>query len=366
VLLDFLFVAQYGSHTTASIECLQDSLAAFHNSKAVFVDLGVRENFNLPKLHSLIHYMSSIRLFGTTDNYNTEQSERLHINLTKDAYCATNCKDEYPQMTAWLERQEKIEWHTAFIDMKQKDLQQRAQPQRIIGPPHAHAQSVKMACHPSAKATTFDDLKFRYSALKFQDALADFIAQVNNPGIRGNALRTHAEDTLIPFRHVPVLHIIKFTETRNVKETGTIDSMHAQPEQRDTRKRIIPSHFDTILVQNPSQDTKQGRVKGTNSHCLSVNVTDWCSGLQIAQVCTIFHLPKKTVHEVCPLLDTSPASHLVYVEWFSPLTATPNSPHLMHRVSRLMKGGERRAGIIPVDWVLRSVHLLPCFGPVIP
>ena len=102
-LLDFLFVAQYESHTTATLERLQDYLAAFHDSKMVFVDLGVRKGFNLPKLHSLIHYASSIQLFGTMDNYNTEQTEHLHIDLTKNAYRATNCKDKYPQMTAWLE-----------------------------------------------------------------------------------------------------------------------------------------------------------------------------------------------------------------------------------------------------------------------
>ena len=103
VLLDFLYVAQYGSHTTTSIKCLEDCLAAFHDSKAVFIDLEAQKNFNLPKLHSLGHYASSIQLFGMTDNYNIEQSERLHIDLAKNAYCATNCKDECLQMTAWLE-----------------------------------------------------------------------------------------------------------------------------------------------------------------------------------------------------------------------------------------------------------------------
>ena len=263
-LLDFLYVAQYGSHTTASIECLKDCLAAFHDTKAVFMDLGARKNFNLPKLHSLIHYTSSVQQFGTTDNYNTEQSERLHIDLAKNAYRATNRKDEYPQMTVWLERRERIEQHAAVVNIRQNP-QQYARPQRIIGPPCARTQSVKMARHPSAKAVTFDDLKLRYGAPKFQDALADFIAQVNNPGARGNALRMYAEDTLIPFRYVPLFHIIKFTDARNTEETEIIDSVHARPEQRDARGRIIPSRFDTVLVQNPSQDTSQGRVKG-NSH----------------------------------------------------------------------------------------------------
>ena len=47
---------------------------------------------------------------------------------------------------------------------------------RVIGPPCTHTQSLKMALHPSAKAMTFDDLKLRYGALKFQDVLAVFIA----------------------------------------------------------------------------------------------------------------------------------------------------------------------------------------------
>lgn len=114
-LLDFLYIAQLPSHTTDTLRSLDDALAMFHENKSVFADLGVRNHFNIPKLHSLIHYQSSIALFGTIDNYNTEQSERLHIDFAKDAYRATNRKDEYPQMTLWLERREKVQQHAAVI-----------------------------------------------------------------------------------------------------------------------------------------------------------------------------------------------------------------------------------------------------------
>ena len=107
-LLDFLFLAQFQSHISETLARLEDCLMAFHNNKAVFVDLGIQENFNIPKLHSLLHYGLSIHLFGTIDNYNTEQSEHLHIDLAKEAYCATNKKDEYAQMTTWLEHHEKL------------------------------------------------------------------------------------------------------------------------------------------------------------------------------------------------------------------------------------------------------------------
>jgi hypothetical protein len=60
-------------------------------------------------------------LFGTTDNYNTEQMEHLHIDFTKDAYYATNHKDEYKQMTVWLECHEKVQQHAASIRWQQHE-----------------------------------------------------------------------------------------------------------------------------------------------------------------------------------------------------------------------------------------------------
>jgi hypothetical protein len=59
-------------------------------------------------MHALtMSCISESRLFGTTDNYNTEYTEQLHIDLAKEAYRSTNFKDELPQMTLWLERKEK-------------------------------------------------------------------------------------------------------------------------------------------------------------------------------------------------------------------------------------------------------------------
>jgi hypothetical protein len=81
-------------HTSETLTHLGNALQRFHDNKAIFVALGVREEFNLPKLHACRHYVMYIKLFGTTDNYNTEYTERLHIDLAKDAYCSTNFKDE--------------------------------------------------------------------------------------------------------------------------------------------------------------------------------------------------------------------------------------------------------------------------------
>ncbi|TEB31128.1 hypothetical protein FA13DRAFT_1791834 [Coprinellus micaceus] len=92
-ILDFVFLAQYPVHTSHTLRLLEDALERFHSNKHVFVNLGIRDHFNIPKLHFASHYVRLIKLFGTTDNFNTEYTERLHIDLAKDAYEATNHKD---------------------------------------------------------------------------------------------------------------------------------------------------------------------------------------------------------------------------------------------------------------------------------
>jgi hypothetical protein len=254
-LLDFLYLAQFPSHSTATITCLDNALVRFHENKDVFLDLGVRKHFNMPKIHSLIHYSSSICLFGTTDNYNTEQTERLHIDLTKDGFRATNHKDEYSQMTTWLQRREKIQVHYAFLQWRQ-ETDQVIPPEMPIGPPCPGGRRLKMAQHATLKSVSFDDLAQRYGAVDFQDSLADFIAQFNNPTASGTSLSTFAADTLIPFRSVPVYHKIKFT---NLDQSEIVDSVQVRPEQKDKRGRLIPSRFDTVLHQQNARNLTQLR-----------------------------------------------------------------------------------------------------------
>jgi hypothetical protein len=251
-LLDFLFLAQYGSHTSVTLSLLKACLARFHENKEVFIQLGVRQNFNLPKLHSLTHYASSIRLFGTTDNYNTEQTERLHIDYAKDAYRATNRRDEFRQMTIWLERREKMLRHSTLIAWRQRHHQPSSDSSpapNYIGPPRASPQTLKMARHPIGRVH-FDVLARDYGAPDFQDALADFIAQHNHPGLSGVALRDRAHNTHIPFTRVLVHHKIKFLKNGPSNESEIVDVIQVRPELKGSRGQVNPARFDTVIVES--------------------------------------------------------------------------------------------------------------------
>jgi len=261
-LLDFLYLAQYPSHTADTLSRLNDALSRFHDNKDILVDLGVRTHFNFPKLHSLIHYVSSITLFGTTDNYNTEQSERLHIDFAKDAYRATNHKDEYPQMTAWLECREKIQRHAARIQLQQdsESNQIREHIEKPIGPLLARTYLIKMARHPSVKSVGYNDLALKYGAIDFQDTLGDFIAAHKSTTGTAATIRARGAETLIPFRTVPVYHKVKFTasdQSDNNSEPEIFDTIHARPEQTDSQGRLIPARFDTVLVRSSSHASER-------------------------------------------------------------------------------------------------------------
>ena len=104
-LLDFIYLAQYPTHDDTTLKYMTDALELFHKHKDVLVELGIREHMNIPKLHSLLHYVEAIRRLGCLDGLNTETSERLHIDYAKKAYNASNNRDYLPQMTTWLQRQ---------------------------------------------------------------------------------------------------------------------------------------------------------------------------------------------------------------------------------------------------------------------
>ena len=261
-LLDFLYLAQYQCHTSETTDQLQDALLEFHNHKAIFMDLGVRENFNIPKLHSLTHYVLSIRLFGTTDNYNTEQSERLHIDFAKDAYRATNRKNIYSQMTLWLQRREKILLHTMLLNQRQHKHVVPTQIRRIPEPPRVPSQTIKMTLNPT-KSATFDVLACEYGAVDFQDALADFLVRLNNLRVSASTARQLADNTLIPFRNVPVFHNIKFTKSVPSEVCIVSDTVHVRPEVVDSHTRNSPARFDTVVIH---QDSLHAQGNKGNSH----------------------------------------------------------------------------------------------------
>ncbi|KAF5365442.1 hypothetical protein D9758_010870 [Tetrapyrgos nigripes] len=234
-LLDFLFLSQYPVHSNRTLAIMEDALRQFHENKSVFCDLGIRSDFHIPKIHFLNHYAESVRLMGTFDNFNTEYTERLHIDYTKDAYRATNKKDEYPQMTTWLEGKEKVMSHETHIEWRLSGKQPILR-LHWISPGFNTMRILHMTKHPTVRSVKIHDLVSKYSATFFSDAMSRFLVELANP-------------------HLLVFHRIKFLRHDFFTNTlSTADSIHAQPSRHDKRNHIVPGRFDTALIHiNDSQ-----------------------------------------------------------------------------------------------------------------
>ena len=276
--LDFVYLAQYPSHTSETLSLLQDALVRFHTNKAVFVDLGICTNFLIPKLHSYDHYGSSIKLFGTTDNYDTQYTEHLHIDFAKDAYRATNHKDEFPQMTLWLEHREKILRHEAVIGWRLEQVRS-PQPQQSSSPqlgsvspsgallslfhhypiplPDIPVSPTLSQIHivktPNVTALCFDVAVSLYSAPFICDALAQFIVTYRDSSLTPAEIEHRSRGIFFRFSTFPAFHKLKFVledaQHLGVMES-TRDTAHARPARKDKRGWLVPARFDTVLVND--------------------------------------------------------------------------------------------------------------------
>ncbi|KAI0629507.1 hypothetical protein C8Q77DRAFT_1065092 [Trametes polyzona] len=374
-LLDFMYMAQYPIHSSQTLSALAEALASFHENRQIFVTLGVRTGFNIPKFHSLVHYVNCIKLFGTTDNYSTETSERLHIDLAKDAYRATNHKDEYPQMTKWLEHREKIVRHADYISWRSQQIVVGPQPFAHSGgqdvvckPPDLDAPlHVKMTRHPTRQSVALDDIisPSQYGARFFVPALARFVVRWRHPEYSSRLVEYHAHDILMPFNRLPVFHRIKFWN-EHVYGKKTVDSIHVHPASTGSRsgEALVSARFDTALV----------RVRSTVPSTLPQSTRAEADGqstpldTRVVQVRVVFSLSKKSLDFFFPGMPQHqrPPAHLAYVEWFSKFGTSPDRNAKMYKVTRPSDHADRTAAILPVSLIERSVHLTPKWGGPVP
>lgn len=281
-MLDFLYLAKYPVHSDETLVLMNDALAQFHANKDIFLELGVRDDFNIPKLHNVGHYPYLITLFGTTDNYNTEFTERLHIDFAKDAYRATNKKDEYPQMTLWLERKEKVYRHDRFLQWRLNAMGAIQTHTTAVPYLQEHATT---AMYPSAYSVSFDTLANSYGAYDIRNALALYIAKARYPSYSASRLQTVAATTHLPLQSLHVYNKVTFTNPdpylRLREAPDLVDVVYAKPARPGRYGSEIPGRFDTVLV-----DLGKGKdlgLKGTLQQPRYASFTQYIFSQAIAQ-----------------------------------------------------------------------------------
>ncbi|KAJ7572033.1 hypothetical protein C8J56DRAFT_1081438 [Mycena floridula] len=317
--LDFIYYASFHSHTVTSLNALKKSLADFHSFKDVFIELGARKalHFNIPKIHSIIHYPSFIRRLGSLDGYNTESPERLHIDYAKNAYHASNKKDYTIQMTNWLRRQEAVDQFSAFLQWQRAGsylpLDSATRP-TVIVPPEADSEEIEdddgddgaiflatvtkeSPAYTVAKthsvslqnvsASTFIS---GHNASRFLPALTSFLSAYNCPII------PQAFNNFNLFKQIVLpLKAIPQAGSKDVRNVVCV----TPPLPARGRQAPESAKMDCALVRT---DERNDKTAGTS-----------LQGLRLAHIQVIFALPQ--------LYGLNIAHPLAYVEWFTPFAS---------------------------------------------
>ncbi|KAH9918421.1 uncharacterized protein B0H18DRAFT_882796 [Fomitopsis serialis] len=297
-ILDFIYIAQYTTHDDTTLQYMEDALKVFHRNKQILVDLGVRDHLNIPKFHSLLHYVDAIRLLGTTDNYNTEAFERLHIDYAKNGWRASNHRNARPQMVRWLARQEKMAL-SSIVD--------------------------------------------KHHAPGFVDAVAQYIYKLKDGRPLTSSLLKTAVDHM-PFQRLDVFHGFKFTPESLTDDTQETDAVKAKPAKAGQAAR-----FDTVVVLQGEdaeatgmQGTRIGRVKVIFK--LPQNIRD-----------------PRTLRPLQAPPNWASQGALAYVEWYSNLPTQADPIHMMYPVHKppLRANGNPVGEVIPLSIIRQSCQLVP-------
>ena len=191
-LLSFIYYAQLQQHTSSTLKKMQSALDEFHINKDVVIELEIRDAMNIPKFHSMLHYIQMIRSHGTADGFNSELSERLHIDYAKLAYRASNKKDYTAQMAIWLRRRESIHLFDAYlrwVDNKSKSV--------VLPEGSDDSDSDEKILDSIGRRDHCEGLSLSFSALINANSILRYIQPPAHPPTRQNRL------TQVQLRHHP-------------------------------------------------------------------------------------------------------------------------------------------------------------------
>ena len=214
-------------------------------NRSFFVDTSVQDHFNIPKFHSLVHYVESIENFGTTDNYNTEMFECFHIDFAKQGWCASNKRNEFPQMTLWLSCQEKIAAFVSYISST-KQLDNISSPQLQNFP---SAGQLKIAKHPSHPHCLISTIEKLHNTPGFSDLLKAYLNRI----IPNSAPTSNPIHYALPFTTLNVFDLFKFQPSSDEDEEQQADTVKASPAHAGR-----PAQFDTVVVMYNSSAESTG------------------------------------------------------------------------------------------------------------
>jgi hypothetical protein len=306
----------------------------------------------------MLHYIPDIQTFGTTDNYNTEMFERLHIDFAKKGWRASNKRDETPQMIEWLNRQEKVAAFERILELsKETEVARAAEAQEekrrkfvelVNNSQEVFNQAmgklalrednrrIIIAKHPSIQPIYL--VESAQPCPTLSSSLTTFLVQCQ--GLPASEAATF----ILPFKNIKVYKQFKLVQER----------IQEDDEERVYTIKANQSCCDTVLVLNTDRAQSTG-LQGESSNSVYALVFKVITGCRVGRIRAIFRLPPKTSHGLAHHYPTYPLAHL---EWYTKLKPVPGHDHDMYHITQ---PPSVEGVVLPLTQIRQGCMLFPDF-----
>jgi hypothetical protein len=106
--MEFCYLARRSQVDEGTLAHIDVVIARFHCEREIFKDVGVREDFSLPRQHSLSHYCRLIQQFGVPNGLCSSITESKHIKSVKQPWRRSSRNDPLGQMLLTNQRLDKL------------------------------------------------------------------------------------------------------------------------------------------------------------------------------------------------------------------------------------------------------------------
>lgn len=107
--LDFCYIVRRSEIGESDLAALEKALTKFHTAREIFRTSGVRPSgFNLPRQHSMVHYVRLIQEFGAPNGLCSSITESRHITAVKKPWRRSNHHEPLGQMLVTNQRLDKL------------------------------------------------------------------------------------------------------------------------------------------------------------------------------------------------------------------------------------------------------------------
>ncbi|KAJ6461298.1 hypothetical protein DFH09DRAFT_1242982 [Mycena vulgaris] len=355
--MDFCYLARRNSLTTDALDELKEALERFHTHRDIFIQTGVRFDISLPRQHSLVHYLPSIRLFGSLNGLCSSITESKHIKAVKEPWrrssrykalmqmLSTICRLERLAAARILFRSQGMMEGTALSYAAMTMMGEEPQPPSVDGEEEDEDDDGGDAPGPKALSSIELAATPQRNYPRRLAALATHIDQPQFPDLFRRFLYDQLHpDSDTPSADIPIHHYPNFLGRIYVYHSA-VARFYAPSDLCGvggmSRERIrsnpnwhgaYPRH-DTVFIETDSE--RPGM-----------------EGMVIGRVLLFFSFTNAPKTYSCAL-----------VHWFSPHGDRPDPDTGMWVVTPEMEdAGVKSLAIVNLDCIARAAHLLPVYG----